>query len=115
MLGDVEMQDTPAIMPDDKEAVEDTKGDRGHGEEVHGRDRFPMIRKKRAPTLGRLGISRRSLHPAGDGSLRDIEAQHEQFTVNARRAPGFVLPHHTEDQLSNFRRQLFPTDLFSRL
>jgi len=115
MLGDVEMQDTPAIMADDKEAVEDTKGDRGHGEEVHGRDRFPMIRKKRAPALGRLGISRRSLHPAGDGSLRDIEAQHEQFTVNARRAPGFVLPHHTEDQLSNFRRQLFPTDLFSRL
>jgi hypothetical protein len=36
MLRDVEMQDTPAIMADDKEAVEHAEGDRGHGEEVHG-------------------------------------------------------------------------------
>jgi hypothetical protein len=55
MLGDVEMQDTPAIVEDDKEAVEDAEGDRGHGEEVHGRNRFPVIRKKRAPALGWLG------------------------------------------------------------
>src|SRR5438105_11534584 len=65
--------------------------------------------------LGWLGVSRRPLHPAGDGSLGGIEAQHEQFTVNARRAPGWVLRHHTEDQLPNFRGQFFPTDRFSRL
>jgi hypothetical protein len=29
MLREVEMQDTPAIMADDKEAVEDAEGDRG--------------------------------------------------------------------------------------
>src|SRR5215831_19565175 len=40
MLRDVEMQDTPAIVADDKEAVEDAEADRGHGEEVHGRNRF---------------------------------------------------------------------------
>jgi transposase InsO family protein len=57
--------------------------------EVHSRNGFPVIRKKRAPALGRLGVSRRPLHPAGDGSLGDIEAQHEQFAVNARRAPGW--------------------------
>jgi len=33
MLGDVDMQDTPAIVADDKEAVEDTEGDCGHGED----------------------------------------------------------------------------------
>jgi hypothetical protein len=33
MLGDVEMQDTPAIVADDKEAVEEAEGDRGRGEE----------------------------------------------------------------------------------
>jgi hypothetical protein len=27
--------------------------------------------------------------------------------MNARRAPGWVLRHHTEDQLPNFRRQFF--------
>jgi len=103
MLGDVEMQDTPAIVTDDKEAVEHAEADRGHREEVHGRNRFPVIRKKHAPALGWLGVSRRPLHPAGDGPLGGIEAQHEQFTVNARSAPGWVLRHHTEDQLPNFR------------
>src|SRR5215472_5962436 len=48
MLRDVEMQDTPAIVTDDKEAVEDAEADRGHGEEVHGRNRFPVIPKKGA-------------------------------------------------------------------
>jgi hypothetical protein len=51
MLRDVEMQDSPAIVADDKEAVENTEADRGHGEEVHGRKRFPVIRKKRVPAL----------------------------------------------------------------
>ena len=60
-------------------------------------------------------ISRNPLHPAGDGSLGDIKAQHEQFAMNARRTPGWVLCHHPEDQLSNFARQFFPTDLFPRL
>src|SRR5258705_12701590 len=41
MLREVEMQDTPAIMADDKEAVEDAEGDRWHGEEAHGRNPFP--------------------------------------------------------------------------
>src|ERR1700756_4938141 len=115
MLGDVEMQDTAAIMADDEEAVENTEADRGHGEEVHGRNRFPVIRKKHAPALGWLGVSRRPLHPAGDGSLGGSEAQHEQFTVNARRAPGRVLRHHPEDQLSHFHRQFLPTNRFSGL
>src|SRR5215471_13803788 len=115
VLRDVEMQDTPAIVADDKEAVEDAEADLGHGEEVHGRNRFPVIPKKGAPALGWLGIPWNSLHAAGDASLGYLEAQHEQFAVNARRAPGRVLRHHTEDQLPNFRRQFFPADLFSRL
>ena len=115
MLGDVEMQDTPAIVTDDKEAVENTEADRGHGEEVHGRNRFPVIRKKHAPALGWLGVSRRPLHPAGDGPLRHVKAQQDKLAVNARRAPGWVFRHHTEDQLPNLRGQFFPTHRFSRL
>src|SRR5438132_2147518 len=112
MLGDVEMQDTPAIVTDDKEAVENTEADRGHGEEVHGRNRFPVIRKIHAPALGWLGISRRPLHPAGDGPLGHVKAQQEKLAVNARRAPGWVLRHHTEDQPSNLGRQFSPAKLF---
>src|SRR5215469_12091195 len=109
------MQDTPAIVADDKEAVEDAEADRGHGEEVHGRNRFPVISKKSAPTLGWLGIPRNSLHPAGDTSLGYLEAQHEQFAVNARRTPGWVLRHHTDDQLQNLRRQFFAAAVYCRL
>jgi len=114
MLRDVDMQDAPAIVADDKEAVEDAEADRGHGEEVQGRNRFPVIRKKYAPALG-WGISRNPIHPAGDASLGDSKAQHEQFAMNARRAPGWALCHPPEDQLPNFARQFFPTDRFPRL
>jgi hypothetical protein len=61
-----------------------------------------VIRKKCAPTFDGLGVSRRPLHPAGDGSLGYIKAQHEKLTVNARRAPGWVFRHQPEDQLSKF-------------
>jgi hypothetical protein len=33
------------------------------------------------------GISGNPLHPAGDGSLGYIKAQHEKLAVNARSAP----------------------------
>ena len=79
MLRDVEMQDMSAIVADDKEAVEDAERDRGHCEEVHSRNRFSVILKKCAPTLGWPGISGRPLHPARDGSLGDVKAQHEEF------------------------------------
>jgi hypothetical protein len=115
MLGDVEVQDTAAIMADDEETIEHAECDRGHGEEVHGRNRFPVIRKKCAPTFDGLGVSRCPLHPAGDGSLGYIKAQHEKLAVNARRAPGWVLRHHPEDQLAHFHRQFLPTNLFSGL
>jgi len=79
---------------------------------VHGRNRFPVIRKKHAPTFDGLGVSRCPLHPAGDDSLGDIKAQHEKLAVNARRAPGWVFRHHTEDQLPNLRGKFFPAELF---
>ena len=56
MLRDVEVQDTPTIVADDKEAVEDAEGDRGHGEEVHGRNRFPLDSKEGAPALAWSGL-----------------------------------------------------------
>ena len=44
-------------MADDKEAVEDGEAYRGHGEEVHGRNRFPVIRKKYTPAISASGVS----------------------------------------------------------
>jgi hypothetical protein len=65
MLGDVNVQDAPPIMADDEEAVEHAERDRWHREEIHGRNRFPMVSKEGQPALGRVRISRRSssCHP----------------------------------------------------
>src|SRR5713226_955045 len=54
----VEVQDAPAIMANNEEAVEKTEGDRRNGEEIHGGDGFTMMRRKakhRRPGSGSLG------------------------------------------------------------
>jgi hypothetical protein len=59
----------------------------GSREEVHCGDRFPIITQKGEPTLGWLRSSRRSFHPAGDRSLRDITTQHEQLASGCAALP----------------------------
>src|ERR1700682_770046 len=105
MLGDVEVQNASTTMSDHKEAIEHTESDRWHGEEVHRRDGFPVISNKGEPAFGWLRVSRRSFHPAGNRSLRDLETEHEKLAVDARRSPSWILGDHSEDQLSNFSRR----------
>jgi hypothetical protein len=38
-------------------------------------------------------------HPAGNGSFGNIKTQHEQFSVDARRTPRWILGDHAEDQI----------------
>jgi hypothetical protein len=99
VIGDIEMQDSPAIMTDDKEAIQHAERDCGHGEEVHGCNRLSVIAQEGEPALGWLGVSWRMAHPARNCAFRDIEAQHEKLTVNSRRAPGWVLCDHAKDQI----------------
>src|SRR6266550_810029 len=87
VLRDVEVQDPPTVMTDHEEAVEDTKRDRWNSEEIHRRNGFPMIAQKGQPTFGQFWVSRRSFHPAGDGSLRNIKAQHEKLPHGCAALP----------------------------
>jgi hypothetical protein len=70
------------------------------------RNGFPMISKKGEPALGSLRISRCSFHPARDGSLRNIETQHEKLAMDARCSPRRILDDHSEDQLAHLLRSL---------
>jgi hypothetical protein len=115
MAGNVQVQNLPPIMPNNKEAVQQLEGDRRDDEEIHGRDSCAMIANKGQPAPGKFWISGSSLHPAGDASLRYIETQHEQFAVDAGSTPGWVLPHHPEDQIPNSLRQPFSTNLVFHL
>ena len=108
MPGHIEVQNPPPVMRNDEEAVENTEGQRRHGEEIHRGYRFTMIAQKRSPSLCRLWTPRRFPHPAQHGSLRNVEAEHLQLAVNARRTPGRILGDHAEDEFAQF-----PADAFS--
>jgi len=101
MFGHVEVQDAPTIVTDHEEAVDHAEGDRRHREEVHRGNRFAMVPEEGHPSLRGLGISRRSLHPPGDRSLRDMKTEHEQFAVDAWRSPRRILTNHSKDQLAH--------------
>jgi len=96
----IEVKDAPTVVGDDKEAIENTEGERWLSEEVHRCDDFTVVLQERRPSLCWLRISRRSSHPSQHRSLRDIEAEHLELAVNPRRVPGPVLGHHAEDKFT---------------
>ena len=102
MVGDIEVQNTAAIVADDEKAVEHAEVDRGNSKEIHRGNSFLVVTQKGKPVLARPRILRRTFHPAGNGSFRDIKTEHEKFTVDAGSSPGSVLGHHLENQIANF-------------
>ena len=102
MSGDIAVKNPPPVVSDDEETVENAEGERWHGEEIHRRNGFTMIAQKCHPLLSRLGIPRGFSHPVQHCSLHEIETQHFQFTMNARRAPSRVLGDHSEDEFAQF-------------
>jgi len=108
---DIEMQDTSPSMANDEKTLEQVKCDGWNGEEIHGRDHVAMVAEKSQPPLGEFRIATRTSHPAGDGSFGNVDAQDQEFTVNARRAPSWILLDHAEDQISSFLGDPFPPNL----
>ena len=113
MPGDVEVQDAPPVMTDYEKAIEQVEGARGDGKEVHGSQGFAVIMKKRKPTLSRYRIFGCTAHPAGDGALRYVEAEHEEFVVDARRTPGGIFNDHLKDQVTDLFGNSLPAHLLS--
>src|SRR5260370_18668253 len=83
-----------------EETIKNTEGECGNREEVHRGNGFAVIVQERFPSPRWSRILGCPLHPARDGSFRNIEAQLQQFSMNARRTPGRVLRNHAEDQIS---------------
>src|ERR1700693_6186776 len=104
MLGDVAVQDAPTIMADDAKPKKHAESDSRNGEEIHGRNSFPVVAQKGLPAFGRFRTFRRSFHPTRDGSLGNIEAEHEKLAMDAWGSPSRILNNHPEDQLPHFPR-----------
>ena len=89
MFSDVEVHDTPAVVCQDEEDVQDAKGRGRHDEEVDRGQRAEVVVEKRAPSLrGWLAWPRR--HEAGHTSLADVDAKLEQFAVDFGCAPEWI-------------------------
>jgi hypothetical protein len=103
----IAMKDTPPIMCYDEEAVKHSKGERRYGKEVHRGNGFPMIAQKGRPLPSRLGVSRRSPHPAQHGSFRNVETKHRQLAVDPRSTPGLVFSNHAKDEFPQLNADTF--------
>ena len=51
IVGDIEMEDLPPAVFDDKEAVQDSESESRDGKEVHSRNSFTMIAQESGPEV----------------------------------------------------------------
>jgi hypothetical protein len=93
----IEVQDLTTVVPDDKKAIQNSKGERWDGKKVPRSNGLAMIPEERQPSLRRIWIFRGSPNPSRDTPFREVEPKLEQFAVNARCSPGRIFGNHTED------------------
>src|SRR5215469_12943807 len=93
------MQDSAAVVSQHQEYVEYLKANGRHREEVDGHHGPDMILKEGSP-----GLRRRlppTCHVLAHARFPDVDAQFEQFTMDTRRTPEWILPAHPANQLTN--------------
>ena len=80
--------------------MSDLEPDRQHRKKVHGNHGLHVIVQKGPPGLRRwLATSR---HILANTRFSDVDAELEQFAVNARCAPQRILPTHLANQVPRF-------------
>lgn len=114
MLGDVEVQDAPAIMSDHEEAIQHAEAERGNSEEVHRRNHFAMITRECFPLFASIALFRNTPYPARDCLLRHVESEFQEFAVNARCTPGRVLRCHLKNEFTNVSADAGAADFATR-
>jgi hypothetical protein len=92
---DAEPQDLSPAVAHDQQPIKQPKRDGRHYEQIHRRNPIRMIAQERLPALGRRSSPAR--HILGDAGLPNIDAEFEQFAMNARRTPQWVGNAHLPD------------------
>lgn len=104
--GHVEVEDLPASMCHDEEAVKDVEGQRRHREEIECSDYLAVILEKGKPSLCGIAAPAYPVQVASYSSLGDHETELLQFSVNAGRTPAWIVICHAPDQRPDFLRDL---------
>lgn len=112
MRRSVEVKNAPTVMLDDEESIEHPKCQRRNGKEIEGRHDLTVVFEKGQPTLRLLeiGAQRQTPQMPGDCRLGNIEAELQQFAMDARRAPIGVVGFHAPNQRSDFLADFGPAD-----
>ena len=100
MGGHPQPEELPARMLQDQKSIQQPKRDRRHHKQIHRRDAVGMIVKEGLPALRRWAPPLR--HVLCHRGLPDIDAELEQFAVNARCAPERIGDAHLANELANF-------------
>src|SRR5215469_10118371 len=97
--GHAEMQDSATVVSQHQEYVGYLKANGRHREEVDGHHGPDMILKGGSPGLRRLLPP--TCHVLAHARFPDVDAQFEQFTMDTRRTPEWILAAHPANQLPN--------------
>ena len=81
------------MMFDNEEAVQHSETKRGNGKEVERGNHLAVVLEECQPALDLrlIGQAFQSVQITRDGRFRDIEPELQQFAVDARRAPAWIL------------------------
>src|SRR5512139_1567997 len=103
------MDDFSSLMAEDDEGVEQPKRRRYDDEHVDGGGVMHVILQERAPGLGGgLGPPRQV---SADRGLADVDAELEQFAVDAGSAPQRVCLAHLADQFTDLAVDPGPSEV----
>jgi hypothetical protein len=102
MLGHIEMQHLPTAVFQHEEYEQYPHGDRGDGKEIDRHHLADVVAKKRLPGLA--WWPRQLSEDSRDGSLRDLDAKHLEFSVKPWRTPQRIGLDHSLDEPANLDR-----------
>ena len=106
MAGNAQRDQAAPVVPQDGQDEQQPKVDRRNHKEVHGTDTRHMVAQERVcqvwPDLKTF------CHVFGHDRLSDLDPELEQFAMDARGTPQWVLRVHPSDQIANFNRNLRP-------
>src|SRR5260370_23370360 len=99
MRCDGKPQNLPSTVPHNQQAVEQTKRDCRHDEQIHRGDAVSMIMKERLPTLRWRASS--PGHILGHAGLSDFDAELEELAMDPWRSPQRIGDAHLPDKRAN--------------
>jgi hypothetical protein len=96
VLGDVEVDDPPAVVGEDDEDEEDAEASGRDGEEVDRDQVADVVSEERPPGLRGAGAALG--HEAGYGALADVDTELQELAVDARGTPQRIRCGHRPDE-----------------